>query len=275
MRLGCYGSLAQAAQIKAAGFDFIEVDASAVLGVEQDSNSWVAQAPDVDVLPLPVLAAGDPIPDDQPIIGPQRNIVELQNLMQRAAKRAQWLGIRYLLLNNGRARRKPDQVDSQTAWEDLQSFAKMAGQIIGHHGVMLLMLPLEENTTNLINTVGQAKLFCDCVNDRRLGVAVDGGVFSQDRHDEESLLSLADQLKYVRVPWPASDGTSSGGVSPSRSDREGFEVEYFFNLLRKAGYDGEVTVALPAGDSWPGDEAAKRWVELLRRTWAGAGRFDD
>ena len=135
MHLGCYGSLDKAKQLKAAGFDFLEVDAHTVLRGDLSTTDW--QPPDANKLAVPIEVASGLLPDDQLIVGPERDTVQLQNHMQRMAKRAQQLGIRFLIFDSGRARYQPQGVTAATAWDHLEEFVRMAAQICAHHGQTL------------------------------------------------------------------------------------------------------------------------------------------
>lgn len=272
MRLGCYGSLDQAGQIKAAGFDFLEVDAQSVLRGHEGSGDWSRGVPAIDKLPLPIEVASGLLPDDQPVIGPKRNWVELQSYMQRLAQRAQRLGISCLVFDSGPARRRPEGVNSLTAWEQLVEFVRMSAEVCAHHGVTLAVEAISHDQTNTLNRLRQVEQVCDQVAHRCVGAVVDSVQFSVEREPDDAVLGLGDRLIHVHLSGPVSELSALGsGPAPTGGQAEGSDLEHLISLLRKSGYTGRVSVK-PEGRP-PDDRWGPGLVRALRETWDQAGRF--
>ncbi len=267
MQLGCYGSLDQAQALKDAGFEFLEADAQPLLQSGVPSSQWVGQAPDPAGLALPIVAARGWLAEDQPILGPQHDPIALQNTMQRVANRAQHLGVRCLIFDPPTAIRSLEGVDGPTVQGQLGDFIRMGCAMCAHHGVSLLIEPIDDTASYPLGTITQAIHMCDRVQHRCLGVVVDTGVFRRLADRDQPLLSLGDRLGYARVSSPQG--------APTEGTDDLSDIEDFFCMLRKAGYDGPIGVEPDWRETGVPHEAAMAWAQRLRRAWDQAGRCED
>lgn len=285
MRLGCYGSLERIGPIHAAGFDYLETSVQLVLRGDEPSRVWDAQAPDPDQLPLPVEVACDLLPADRVIVGSRRESVELQNYLQRVAKRAQRLGIRCLMFGSGPVLQEPTGFDPSTAWQHLDEFIQMAGEICAHHGVMVVVEPTEAGPAGTVSSLEQATLLCDRLEHPAVGVGVDCDQFIRQHESDDAVIKLAHRLKIVHMSLPGDtlrhqvdhDPTSSeqGGAKRSPLANQGsdnVDLEYFLCVLRKTGYEGRVTLRPQLGGE-PTPEVASL-LRCWRTIWARTGQFE-
>lgn len=269
MRLGCCGTLEQAAEIYAAGFEFLEVNVQAVLNGDMSSKDWEAQAPDFAKFPLPIEAANCLVPVARPLIGPKRDMRGLQDYMQRIAKRAQIVGIKRLVFGSGGARRRPEGVTPEQATEQLIEFSAMCAEVCAHHEVMVVVEHLNRGECNTINTLEETRAICEAVGHHNLMSLVDSYHYGLEKENEQAVLDLGTTLHHVHVAEP--DGRAEPGVPGSPATA--FDFDDFFCLLRKAGYDERVSVEATA---WSGSIAEKGpgVVRMLRDAWTKAGRCE-
>jgi len=268
MRLGCCGSIEQAQIIHDAGFDFLEVNVQQVLKGKEPSDVWDKQAPDVDRLPLRIEAANSLIPGDMPIIGPNRDMGALQDYMQRVAKRAQRLGIERMVFGSGKARMRPEGVSQEQAMNELIEFTDMAGQICGHHDVLLVIEHLNFPECNTINMLDDTRRLCDAVNSPHVQGLVDSYHWGLMKDTDQAILDLGQLIRHVHIAEP--DGRGEPG-KPAHTENA-FDFESFFCVLRKAGYSERVSIEA----KWTGplQEKAPAAVELIRKAWDAAGKCE-
>lgn len=271
MRLGCCGKLDQAVLFRELGFDFIEVNVQQVLQGDVPSSEWDKTAPDPQKLALPVEAANCLVPAHHPIVGPKRDMKVLQDYMQRIAKRAGHMGMKRLVFGSGGARKRPDEVDVETANEQLLEFTRMAGEMCAHHDVLLVIEHLNKGETNTINALSQSKALCDKAAHRSVAVLVDSFHYGLEKEEDGSILGLGDRIRHVHVAEPVKR-IQPGGHGPVGSTPDAFDFEHFFALLRKVGYDERVAIE----SSWTGpiEQTAPGCVAFLRETWAKAGKVE-
>jgi len=271
MRLGCCGKIEEAQQIKNAGFDFLEVNIQQVLKGDMPSDEWDKTAPDPDKLPLPIEAANSLVPGNRPIVGPSRSMSGLQDYMQRVAKRAQRLGIERLVFGSGGARKRPEEVDPETALEQIVEFTRMAGEVCAHHNVILVIEHLNVKETNTLNKLAECRVVCDRVALPSVQMLVDTYHYALENEDDKAVLDLAGQLRHVHVAEPVGRVQPGAHGDPSPGG-DAFDFEDFFCLLRKIGYDERISIE----GRWtqPIAEAGRASVEVLRSAWERAGKCE-
>lgn len=274
MRLGCCGSIDDATKIQAAGFDFLEVNVQAVLKGDEPGSVWDASAPRFEALPLPIEAANSLVPGHRPIVGPQRDLVGLQDYMQRVAKRAQIVGIRRLVFGSGGARKRPEGVDAATADEHLAEFTRMAGEVCAHHEVLLVIEHLNQKETNTLNRLAQARSLCERVNVPGVRILVDSYHYGLEHETDDAVLALGDRLRHVHIAepvnrlQPGAHGEVGLSDSPATRSPHAFDFVHFFCLLKKIGYDERISFE----GRWKGsiEEAGPGCVSYVKKCWAAA-----
>jgi len=269
MRIGCVAPIDQAALVKAAGFDFLEVIVQTVLRGEEPDETWDKTAPDPDKIPLPVLAANMLVPGKLAIVGPARDMNALTTYMKRVAKRAKRVGIQTLVFGSGGARKRPDGVSPATTLEHLTQFTRMAGEVCGEQGVTVVIEHLNRAETNTLNSLAECLHLCNLVNLPSVAMLVDSYHFGLEKETEAALLECNGLLKHVHVAEVAGRvAPGAGAWVKGGLPGEAFDFVEFFETLRKIGYDGPIAIE----SSWPeplesrGAEAAA----FLRKAWADA-----
>lgn len=265
MKLGYCGGIDAAGAVKAAGFDFLEVNVQQVLRGREDEATWQATAPDPDKLPLPVEAANCLVPGNLPVIGPQRDLGELQRYMMNVARRAARLGIYTLVFGSGGARKRPDEVPPARALDQLVEFLEIAGDACATHRVTLVIEHLHAGETNTINSLAEAIVLAERVNDPAVQVLVDTFHFGVSREDDQSLIDAGDRLRHVHVAEPV--GRIEPGGHPAGS-ADAFDFESFFAVLNKIGYDGRIS--FEGKLTGPLEEVGPRIVAFVRDKWDAA-----
>lgn len=269
MRLGCCGTIDDAAKFRAAGFQFLEVGVQAVLRGQEDDAAWAASAPDVDKLALPIEAANGLVPASLPIVGPGRDVAALAEYMRRVGERAGRVGIKRLVFGSGGSRRRPGGFDEGTAMDQLAEFCRLAGDAVAKHGVFLVIEHLNQGETNTINSLADELELMDRVDHPAVAALVDSYHYGLEGEVDEALLRLGHRLKHVHVAEVA--GRTQPGSHPAGS-AEAFDFDHFFTLLRKVGYRERVSFE----GAWTGpvEEVGASCVEFLRKAWENAGRAE-
>ena len=267
MRLGCCGTIDDAAKIHQAGFDFLEVNIQAVLQGDISCKVW--QAPETDKLPLPIEAANSMVPGSLPIIGPQRDVARLAKYMERTAKRAGRLGIERLVFGSGKARQRPEDISPEQAWEELVEFTAVAAKACGEHGVTLVIEHLNAGECNMINKLDEARALCEAVGHPNCMGLVDSYHFGLENDTEQAVLDMGPILRHVHLAEPDAGRGEPGHPAAAG---QGFDFEDFFCLLRKAGYQDRISIE--ARWSGPVEEKGPGVVQFLREAWTAAGRCE-
>ena len=267
MRLGCCGPLDSAKSMKQAGFDFIEVSVQAVLRGQEPDDAWAADAPNVDQIPLPIEAANGLVPGDLPIVGSNRDVAALTTYMQRVASRAKRLGIQRLVFGSGKARLRPDDVDEQTAFEQIAEFCRLAGDACAANDVTLVIEHLNKGETNTINSLAEELRLMEKVDHPAVAALIDSYHFGIEEESDQAVLDLGDRVEHVHVAEPV------GRVEPGAADGDdAYDFDNFFCLLRKIGYEQRISIEC----RWTGtiDDKGPAAVAFLRDAWQRSGRCE-
>jgi D-psicose/D-tagatose/L-ribulose 3-epimerase len=265
MRLGFCGNISDAAAVRDAGFDFLEVNVQQVLQGKLSDVDWQRTAPDPDKLPLPIEAANCLIPGDMPVIGPKRDLDALQHYMKNVALRASRLGIWTLVFGSGGARKRPDDVSPKIASNHLADFLDIAGDACASKRVTIVIEHLNRNETNTLNSLADALELCERVSNPAVQMLVDTYHYGLEREDEQAVIDLGDRLRHVHVAEPVGR-IQPGGHGDTSPDS--FDFTGFFAVLSKIGYDsrvsfeGKLTAPLP--------ECGPSIVAFLREAWQAA-----
>lgn len=269
MRWGCCGSIDQAEAIQQAGFDFLEVNVQAVLQGEVEDAPWEQTLSSYEASPLPIEAANCLVPGSLPVLGPTCDLPALQQYMERVSRRAKRLGMTRLVFGSGGARRRPTDLSTSEAYRQLEAFTRLAGEVCGEQGILLVIEHLNQSETNTINSLEQAMRLCDRVSLPSVQVLVDSYHYGLENETDDALIALGSRIRHVHVAEPV-DRLQPGGHG-DLSDKA-FDFVHFFALLRKVGY-GE-RISIEAKWSKPIEENGASTLALLKESWEAAERAE-
>ena len=271
MRLGCCGKVEDIDQVRSAGFDFLEVLVQPVLRGDVSDAQWGTEAPDPDNLALPLEAANSLLPEALPVVGPRRDMEALRAYMQRVVARAGYLGIERLVFGSGLARVRPKDVSEGEAMDHLAEFCRMAGDLCAEHDVILVIEHLHKGETNTINSLDDALTLVERVRHPAVQALVDSYHYGLENESDEAIIRLGDYIRHVHIAEPV-DRVQPGARGASGVSGKAFDFESFFCTLHKVGYDERISVE--AKWTAPLADVGPACVELLRQTWAAAGRCE-
>ncbi len=267
MKLGCCGTIDQAAEMKAAGFTYVEIHVQNVLKGEISSAEWEKTRPDPSKFVLPTPAANCLVPGSLPVVGPNRDLAKLQDYIQHVARRAQLLGLRTLVFGSGGARKCPPDLGLGKAMDQLVEFTHMAGEVCSHHGVTIVIEHLNQSETNTINKLSQELELIKRANHPNVLALVDSYHYGLEKETDLALLSLEGVLAHVHVAEPI-DRIQPGGHG--QASGKAYDFVHFFRLLRRIGYDG--LISFEGKWTQPMNQVGPATVAYLQECWDKAGK---
>lgn len=215
-----------------AGYDYFEWSVGGLLHPREDEGAFeqaLTQAQAVG-LSFPVLNVF--IPGDLKITGPDVNLNLLEDYVSLAFKRASIAGIEMIVFGSGGARRIPDGFDRGVATQQLISFGKMLSPIAQQFNVTVVVEPLNQTETNVLNTVEEAAQLVMAVDHPNFKLLVDGYHWAKDNDNEDSIFNYIDLIQHTHI-------ATIDGRRPPRPDDD---CEAFLLTLLKAGYDGRISI---------------------------------
>jgi sugar phosphate isomerase/epimerase len=259
VQFGICTSVANAAAVKAAGWDYIEENVQNLLQGLVPDTQWQGENL-TRSLALPVLAACCLVPAELKITGPAVDSAKLQEYIARVTARAAKVGIQTLVFGSGGARNVPDGWDRILAVEQIVAFARMAAELAAKHGLTLVAEHLNRRECNILNTVGEAEAIVRQVNHPNFGNLVDCYHFWLEKENLEDLKKAMPYIRHVHV----SD--LEGRLPPGISGKSDFRP--FFHVLKESGYNGRISVEALGFDDIAG--IGPRVLAFLKDQWQTA-----
>lgn len=252
MKLGGFGFIKDYDLIREAGFDFAELDMPEIKDLPE--NEYEVFRAHVEDMGFPVLNGARILPIKEPLFFvPSYQESELRPYLEASCDRSARLGIRTILLGNGKARWLIDD-DSLKREDVFIRFLRMLCEIAGENDQQVLIEPLGPKYSNYINTLPEAARVIDTAAMPNLFAMADLRHFVWSKEPFEDLVRYRQIVRHVHVDYPLSYPARNW---PRVSDDYDYTA-YFANLR---SYEGTLTVEADVPDDWFG--ACRDAKELL------------
>ena len=229
--IGCTGMPPEAAQIKKVGFDYLEVNITALVQAEEEEFSrWQRQ---LKACGLPVRAGNCFLPGDWPLSREGFDPQENRRYIEKAACRLHKLGAQIAVLGSGGARRLSQAYGIERGKRQFSLFFHMASAIMGEKGIRVVIEPLNRQETNFIHSIEEAMAVVRETEVPFGGVLCDYYHVGQEHQNPDLLLLAGEKLWHCHIAHPVTR------MAPREGDGGGYES--FAAALRKNGYSGGVT----------------------------------
>ena len=216
--------------VAAAGFDFCELPARAVMPFDDDA----AAAPALRAIAAARIrpeSFNALVPAEIPLCGPHADLDTLRAYLRRAFSRMAALGAAIAVLGSGAARRVPDGWSRERALDQLADALALAGEEADRCGITLALEHLNRQECNVFNTVGECATF---LRDRRLHhvyLLADLYHIEIEREPLDAVAAAMPRIVHVHV--------AGGGRHPP--DTPGYDYAGFMHVLRNAGYNARIS----------------------------------
>ena len=230
IEIGWAAPIARLEAAKAAGFDYVEVNASDIAGLSEQAFDEALSTQKRLGMPTPV--ANVFIPRDQtiPVSGPNadpaKQMAYVRPLFDRLAK----LGVNTLVFGGGK--QVPEGWTEEGTFRQLIEFSRRITPEAKDRGITIVIEPTSES--NFIRTVSEGLRMMDAVNDPSMKLMVDYYHVAVTKEDPAVIVKAGQSIRHVHIANP------QGRVFPlsaSESDYSGF-----FEALKRIGYRGRVTI---------------------------------
>jgi D-psicose/D-tagatose/L-ribulose 3-epimerase len=257
VRIGYCGGISDIDQVRAAGFDYIEL-----------RTAEIANLPDADYdrLVERMKTTGFPVPTTYQFIlgkmkitGPDINKDEEKAYFQKALDRVAKLGAHTVVVGSGTARQFPEGFSKDEAFRQLIDFFKRLGPEARKRQIVIAIEPLRRQESNIINSMGEGLQLVEAVNDPNIQLNLDFYHLESEKEDPAIILKAASHIAHVHMANPMNR------VFPLKWDE--YNYAPFFENLRKIGYDKEISIEGATKD-FPSE--APRAIAFLHSAMAGA-----
>lgn len=258
MKLGGFGRIADYDKIKASGFDYAELDIPELVELTEEEFTGFCEKVKRDQ--FPVLTGARALPIAEPWFFTDRfSKDEYRDYMVKACSRAKRLGIRKIILGNGKARwlLNEDSINMEGNFIDLLcTFAEIAAT----DGIELILEPLGPDYSNYINTLPEAVRVIHAAKAPNLFVMADLRHLYRGGEPYEDIVVCADAVHHIHIDYP-----EAFPERPFPTSQDGFDYSPFLTAVKRSGYDDTLTIEADIPADWTASyrEAVKVLEELL------------
>lgn len=255
MRFGICSAPEQAAELAAAGWEYVEWPLRAV--AELGDREYARLRELARSLPVAPEAFNVMLPGSIKVTGPDADLGALREYLGTAYRRAAELGGRVVVFGSGGSRTLPDGWQREAGMAQLAEACRVAGEAAEGYGVTVALEPLNPRETNLVNTVAEGMAVVERAAHPSVGVLSDLYHVAVGGEGFEGTVGAGPLLAHVHVALPEDRSMPLPG-------RGGDVLRRYLEALKAAGYDGRVSVE----GRWAMGEAAAG-LRYLRETWEG------
>ena len=254
MQFGCCAKIDMAAEVHAAGFDYLEAGVTSLIPNEDDA-AFAPILAQYQASPVPVRAFNLFLPRDLKIVGPDVDEARMKQYVGRALSRIQEIGAKTAVIGSGGSRNIPDGFPRDEAIKQIVHFMHIVADEAEKTEVTIAIEPLNKKESNVINSVAEGVEIAKQVNRPPIRVLADFYHMDEDDEPLTEIVACKDWLAHIHVA-DTNRGAPGTGQYPYAE---------FVDQLRQAGYDGMVSIECRWNDF---ASEAKPAVEFLRQVFA-------
>lgn len=255
MRLSCFGFIRDLDDIAAAGYDCAELHVKEIMGF--DDTDFGKALKRLKSCGIPAEVFDNPIPLESRIADPSFDLAYYRDYLRKAADRTAEMGARYFVFGNGKARSLPAEGDIAGAQEKFDRFFTMLLEITAEHNITVLIEPLGERLSNIVNNLPEAATFVAKYGRHNLKTFVDYRYMVEMGRPLDEIERYEPYMKHVHIDNPLT--TFPERLIPRLDD--GFDYAPFLNTLKKIAYKGIISIEASVWKDFP--EEIKTGIEFF------------
>jgi len=214
VELGVCGNPPDFAKIAEYGFDYFEPSASRVAAMTD--TAFAAFRDQVNASKTPCKSFNILLSGQQKVVGPDVNLDEIMKYLDTTFERCKSLGGEVVVWGSSGSRKVPDGYSRDTAWEQIKTYLKRAGDVAKAKGVVIGIEPLRKQESNIINTGGEALKLLTEVNHPQVQMIIDYYHMSVEKEDPQIVRTAKDHIVHLHFAnptgrrWPHSPDEDPG-----------------------------------------------------------------
>lgn len=243
MKIGGFGRIADYEKIKAAGFDYAELDLPEIEALPE--AEFEAFCLKVQQENFPVLTGSRALPIAEPWFFTERYSLEAwRPYIVNACARAKKLGIQKIIIGNGKARWLLDETSIQKE-QNFIELLSLFSSICEENGIEMILEPLGPDYSNYINTLPEAVRVVKEAGNKNLFIMADMRHMVRGGEPYDHIAQCADYLHHFHIDNPE---TFPGRPWPSVED--GFDYAPFLNAIQAIAPNGTLTIEADYPEDW-------------------------
>jgi D-psicose/D-tagatose/L-ribulose 3-epimerase len=223
---------------QAAGFDYVETNASKVAALTDDEFQKLAAQ--VAQLRIPLAASMSFIPSAIKLVGPDIDQGRQMAYVSNTLGRLKQLGVKVVVLGSGGARRVPDGFSKDDAFNQLVDFCRRLAPVARENGITIAIEPLRRQETNMINSAREGLALVRAVDRPEIRLLVDYYHLAEEGENADIIAEAGPLLAHTHIANP------KGRVYPLSLDESAYGG--FFSNLCKIRYKGRLSIEASTTD---------------------------
>ncbi len=222
-----------AEMLAALGYTFIEESVGNLLvpaKTEEEFNEILSRAKQS---PLPIRACNSFIPGSMKSVGPDAVHPGILEYMETALRRAQMIGVEYIVFGSGGSRSIPEGFPREEARAQFISLLRDMAPIAEKYNVVVVLEPLNQRETNFINSVSEGGEIVEAVGHPNFRLLADIYHMMMDDEGPGSIIKYGHLIHHTHI------AEKEGRAAPG-THNEDFRA--YFEALKKIGYKGMMSV---------------------------------
>ena len=232
-KLGVCTSITNHEIVADAGFDYIEEGVRRFLIPDKSEEEFQKNLDILKESYIPILACNGFLPGSLKSTGPETQHDEILIFAETAFRRAQIAGIKRIVFGSSGSRNYPDGFDKQEAVHQFTELLKKMGPIAQKYDVVVVIEPLRQKESNLVNRVEEAYPIAMEVNHPNIQVLGDVYHMLCENEGPESLIESRRLLAHMHLA--EKEKRTAPGLM-------GDNFVPYLLALKQAGYEGGISI---------------------------------
>lgn len=240
-------------ELAACGFDYAELPLAQMMDLDDGQFDQLKQR--LKDAGIPCETSNNFFPTTLRLTGPEVDMAQVMDYVERALARAGELGVQYLVFGSGPAKHVPDGFPMEEGYRQVVHLLKQVAPVARRWGITIVIEPLRKAECNLINSFAEGIKLAKDVDDPNVRVLVDFYHLTEEQEPVQHLLDEGGQwLRHVHFANP------TGRVYPVSAEEADYEP--FIAALKAVGYDLHVSCEAYAPNGFTLDApTAKRFFD--------------
>jgi sugar phosphate isomerase/epimerase len=228
------------AKMKAVGFDFCEGGVANIVDPTKNDEWWKKKRDEILSLPLPVRSLSGFIPSKFRLTGPKTTQSKALDYAIKAVRRASEVGVKYIVLGSGGARKvpgkNPSSDDLKKGVVQFTGFCRqLAKRMEGIDNLQIVIEPLRAKETNIVNFVEEGQKIVEAVNSPKIQLLADFYHMMEGKESAESIVRAGSMIKHCHI------AEYSTRKYPGNNDAANHHLKQYLQSLKTIGYTGGVS----------------------------------
>jgi sugar phosphate isomerase/epimerase len=232
VEIGVCGSIDDFAKAAQFGFDYFEPSAAAVAALTEPAFADFEKRVSKSKLRCECFNS---FIRTLMVVGPKVDRDALTAYMNTALDRCRALGGAIIVWGSAGSRNVPEGYSRDQAWQQIQSFLGLAGDLAKSRKIVIAIEPLRKQESNIINSGAEALRLVREVNHPNVKMIIDYYHLRQENEDPGILVEARDAIVHLHFANP------NGRVWPKNAGEDPLYGR-FFELVEKTGFRGGLSI---------------------------------